>query len=452
MKCSANEQKREVLVDRVVSEARALGETLSAWLMEEERTLAAIESEVLEGMRQLGQQVVAAACTLYASRYPEPSVPCACGGEAKYVRRRSGQTKTQLDWIELMRAYYLCEACGSGQYPLDQQLGFCAGGISAGLDGQLAYLGTMLPFAEAAGVLEEMTGVSISENRVRFSTEALGALVASDEEETIQAAWCGDPPAPADEDVLDPLYVSMDGVKVLTREEGWREQLLGSVYTSQEAPVTDPAKEPAVRAEKHSYYTSMGDVDAFGRGLWTEAQHRGLDQAKQVVVIGDGAKWIWRLADEHFPQAIQILDWYHVTTYLWNAAHAIYGETSDIGKRWAQTQLDDLWDGKVNQVIRRLHAHAHHESVRKAISYFSNNRKRMRYPLFRQMGLQIGSGTIESGCKHVITQRLKQAGMRWSQQRLQAVAKLRTRLKSNRWHETLLLRPPPSRSYRRSVA
>lgn len=450
MQCSAEEQKREALVKTVVAEARALGQALSAWLVAEERTLAAIEGEVLEGMRQLGQQVVAAACGLYASRYPEPSVPCECGGEAKYVRRRRGQTKTQLNWIELKRAYYLCEVCGSGQYPLDQQLGFCAGGISAGLDGQLAYLGTMLPFAEAASVLEEMTGVSISENRVRFSTESLGALVATDEEETIQAAWRGHPPVA--EDLLDPLYVSMDGVKVLTREEGWREQLLGSVYTSAEVPKTDPAEAPAVRAEKHSYYTSMGDVDAFGRGLWTEAQRRGLDQAKQVIVIGDGAHWIWRLANQHFPQAIQILDWYHVTTYVWNAAHAIYGETSDIGKRWAQKQLDDLWDGKVNQVIRRLRAHADHESVRKAISYFSNNQKRMRYPLFRQMGLQVGSGTIESGCKHVIIQRLKQAGMRWSQQRLQAVAKLRTRLKSDRWHETLQLRPPPSRSYRRSAA
>ena len=452
MKCNAQEPKREVLVDAIMTGAQELEQVLWKFLMQDAQPLEAIEGKVLDGMRALGQKVLAAACAVYVSRYPEASVSCRCGGQAKYVRRRRGQTKTQLDWIEMTRAYYLCEQCGRGQYPLDQQLGFCAGGISAGLDKQLAYLGTMLPFAEAAHVLEEMSGVSVSANRVRFSTEGLGALVAADEQQAIEAAWDPHQPDPAPDEPLDPLYISMDGMQVLTREEGWREQLLGSIYTSREDPAPSADQEPAIRAEEHSYYTSMGDVDAFGKGLWTEAQRRGLDAAKQLVVIGDGAHWIWRLADEHFPQAIQILDWYHVTTYVWKAAHAIYGETSDMGKRWAHKQLDELWHGRVRQVMRRLRAHAAHKAVRQAISYFHNNRQRMRYPLFRQMGLQIGSGTIESGCKHVLIQRLTQAGMRWSQKRLQAVAKLRTRLKSQRWHETLNLRPPPSRSYRRSAA
>lgn len=452
MQCNTQEQKREVLAQAIKAGAQELEQVLWNSLMQDAQPLEAIEEMVLEGMRALGQQVLAAACAVYASRYPAASVACKCGGKAKYVRRRQGQTKTQLDWIEMTRAYYLCERCGKGQYPLDQQLGFCAGGISAGLDKRLAYLGTMLPFAEAAHVLEEMTGVSVSANRVRFSTEELGSLVAADEQQAIEAAWDPDQPEPAPDESLDPLYISMDGMQVLTREEGWREQLLGSIYTSREGPASRADAESAIRAGKHSYYTSMGDVDVFGKGLWTEAQRRGLDAAKQVVVIGDGAHWIWRLADEHFPQAIQILDWYHVTTYVWKAAHAIYGETSDMGRRWAHKQLDDLWQGRVRQVVRRLRAHVAHKPVQQAISYFNNNRQRMRYPLFRQMGLQIGSGPIESGCKHVLIQRLRQAGMRWSQERLQAVAKLRTRLKSDRWQETLDLRPPPSRSYRRSAA
>jgi hypothetical protein len=111
-----------------------------------------------------------------------------------------------------------------------------------------------------------------------------------------------------------------------------------------------------------------------------------------------------------------------------------------------------LWNGQLNHSLRDLRTHARHDKVRDAIRYFTNNQDRMHYPLYRKLGLQVGSGTIESGCKHVIAHRIKQAGMRWSMPRLQALAKLRTRLKSDRWQQTLDLRPPPTRSYRRLAA
>src|SRR5690606_11176341 len=115
-------------------------------------------------------------------------------------------------------------------------------------------------------------------------------------------------------------------------QQGGREQKLGAVYTTKPKPSRKRPDELEGRAEQISFYTNMADAATFGRGLWLEAQRRGVDQAEQVVVIGDGAHWIWRLADEHFPEAIQILDWYHASAYVWKAAHAIYGEGSDIGK------------------------------------------------------------------------------------------------------------------------
>jgi len=121
-----------------------------------------------------------------------------------------------------------------------------------------------------------------------------------------------------------------------------------------------------------------------------------VSEAKEVVAIGDGAHWIWNLVEEHFPGAIQIVDWYHASEYVWKVAHAIYGEGSDLAKKWANERLDELWDGKVDEVLRHCQEHASAgEAVQQAITYFTNNKSRMRYPEYRARGLQIGSGTVE---------------------------------------------------------
>lgn len=454
MKFTANEAKKEAFVQTLQEQVGRLAERLYEWMAQEERTLTEMETEVMQVMRQMGTAFLEASCALWVPQYAEPQITCECGEKAQYVRKRTGQTKTQLGVLRLRRPYYLCERCGQGSYPVDEALGFCAGSISAGLDELLAYVGSLLAFDEAAGLLEKLSGLSVSSGRIRRSTEALGQRVQHQEEQAVKAAWeKGQPPvSPEPLSPSQPLYISMDGVSVLIRQQGGREQKLGAVYTTQTKPSRKRPDELEVRAEQISFYTDMTDATNFGRGLWLEAQRRGLEQAEQVVVIGDGAHWIWRLADEHLPDAIQILDWYHASAYIWNAAHAIYGETSDIGTHWAQRRLDQLWEGKLDQLLIHLQRHAQRKAVKEAISYFQNNRSRMDYPRYRALGLQIGSGTIESGCKHVIAHRLRQAGMRWTEEGALAIAKLRARLKSNRWDETAKLIPPPSRTYHCSAA
>ena len=454
MKFSASEKKKEAFVQTLQEQVGRLAEGLYEWMGQEQRTLTEMEAEVTPVMRQLGTAFLQASCALWVPQYAEPQIRCDCGEEAEYVRMRTGQTKTQLGVLRLRRPYYLCESCGQGRYPVDEALGFCAGSISAGLDELLAYVGSLLAFDEAAGLLEKLSGLSVSSARIRRSTEELGKRVKEQEGQAVNNVWeRGDPPlATAPLPSSQPLYISMDGVSVLIRQQGGREQKLGAVYTTKAKPSRKRPDELEVRAEQMSFYTEMADAASFGRGLWLEAQRRGVAQAEQVVVIGDGAHWIWRLADEHFPDAIQILDWYHASSYIWNAAHAIYGEGSDIGNHWAQRRLDQLWEGKLDQLLLHLQRHAQRKAVKEAISYFQNNRTRMAYPRYREMGLQIGSGTIESGCKHVIAHRLRQAGMRWTEEGAQAVAKLRARLKSGRWNETAKLIPPPSRSYNRTAA
>jgi hypothetical protein len=454
MKYTPSQQRVEALSEAMAGQMRQVVQALGEKVRNGEQTLEGLEGEVVQVMQALGRAVLGAVCELYTPVYAAPTVACACGGEARYQRRRVGQTKSVLGEIAVHRPYYLCPTCHHGFCPLDEQLGLCAGGMSAGLQAVMALLGVQFPFEEAAAMLARLTLVQVSPNACRQATESLGALVAAEEAAERQAAWADkSPQLPAvQEPITGDFYVSMDGVTVHLEEKGWKNQWLGAVYTTSAQLAPQRPECVVVRTQQPSFYTALGDITTFGQHLWLEAQRRGLAQAKRCIVIGDGAHWLWQLAEEHFPDAIQILDWYHASTYVWKAAHAIYGEGTDFAKQWAKQQLDRLWQGQLPDLLRILESHATKPAVRETLTYFRNNQHRMRYDYFRTLGLQIGSGTIESGCKHVIGARLKQAGMIWSTEGATAVAKLRSRLKSRRWDETLALRPPSARSYHRKAA
>jgi hypothetical protein len=242
----------------------------------------------------------------------------------------------------------------------------------------------------------------------------------------------------------------MDGTTIQTHEAGWKEMKLGAIYTTTlRVPRTRP-DHVEVRARDSTFVADMADAQTFGWSVWTKATRRGITPTTEVVAIGAGAHWIWNQVAEHFPGAIQIVDWYHATHYIGNVARAVDGDGTDLSKQWAKVRLDDLWEGQIDAVLQALQAPGGvGKPVQDAISSDTNNRDRMRYPEYRAQGLQIGSGSIESGCKHVLGARLKQAGMIWNRDGAVAVAKVRTWLKSGRWDEAIALRPPPQRSYRR---
>jgi hypothetical protein len=455
MHCTPDSKAIEALGERIAEQIKGITHRLGGASGETERTLAWLEQEVMCALKEVGQSLLAGLCELQVPRYPVAEIACACGGVAVYQRQRGGQTKSLFGVMTVKRPYYLCAECQHGQYPLDAQLGFCAGGVSSGLGALIALLGTEFVFEEAAQMLEQLTLVHVSPNTCRKETETLGQLVAADEQATVAAAWAANAPQlPAvTEPIAGDFYVSMDGVTVHIDGQGWKNQWLGAIYTTKATLSSQRPETLEVRTQQPSFYADLGDLQPFGRQLWLEAHRRGLAQAKRTIVIGDGAHWIWNLAAEHFPGATQILDWYHASTYVWQAAHALYGEGTDLAKHWAKQHLDLLWDGQVATVIAHLEAEASRKpAIQDTLTYFRNNQHRMLYDRYRKDGLQIGSGTIESGCKHVIAARLKQAGMIWSPDGARFVAKLRTRLKSRRWDETLALRPAPHRTYHRKAA
>jgi hypothetical protein len=216
-----------------------------------------------------------------------------------------------------------------------------------------------------------------------------------------------------------------------------REAKLGCVFTqtsfdAEGWPIRDPAST--------SYVGAIETAEEFGPRLFTEAVRRGLQRATTVIVLGDGAPWIWNLAEEHFPDAVHIVDLYHAREHLAAVGRLAFGSGSELGTAWVAARRDELDDGDVEAIIaaiRKLPSNDPkvQDEFRKEAEYFETNKLRMCYKHFRARGLFVGSGVVEAGCKTVIGQRLKQSGMRWGVEGANAVIALRCRLLSNRWDD-----------------
>jgi hypothetical protein len=158
--------------------------------------------------------------------------------------------------------------------------------------------------------------------------------------------------------------------------------------------------------------------------------------AHELIFLGDGAEWIWNQVEEHYPEAVQIVDWFHATEYIAPVANAAFSD-KDKRQAWSDQLRSDLWEGNLERVINAFDRFTQHqragEAARKAVTYFTNNQQRMDYPTYRAKGYQIGSGTIESGCKQIVSQRLKVAGAIWDLDNAIKTAKARADLLSAQW-------------------
>ena len=166
-----------------------------------------------------------------------------------------------------------------------------------------------------------------------------------------------------------------------------------------------------------------------------ETQRRGFDRAQRQVILGDGALWIWNLADELFPDALQIVDVFHAKGYLFEAARAIYGAGTDLAGQWGKQCRDELDQGRIDDILAALAEHTSCPEADACSSYITNNRARMDYPRFRALGLCITTGVVEAGCKYVVATRFKRSGMRWTVNGANAILALRCAILSNRFDD-----------------
>ncbi len=241
------------------------------------------------------------------------------------------------------------------------------------------------------------------------------------------------------------MSISSDGAMIHLREEGWKEVKLVSISAVKQETDAETG-ETDVKLTSHSYRAGLWDAKTFTKHHWAEACRRGLEKAKQIVCISDGARWIWMMVFICFPFRTEILDWWHAIEYVWTIARESFDDDSDEAAAWTGEQKRLLRTQGLRQVFRSIRnrfprEHDLPEPVRQAIGYFFRNRHRMHYDQYRQDGLPIGSGVVESAAKTVVQARMKQACMRWSREGAQALLSLRCLLLSNRWHELDLNSP-----------
>jgi len=373
---------------------------------------------------------------------------CPCGKEARYVARRTKNFASVLGPLRLERAYYHCSTCGQGFCPRDRQLGLGNSSLSPALTRMTGTVGAMVSFQEGSDLLTELAGVTVDAKQVERTAEALGKEIAEDERvhsEPLDAL-----PLPRT------LYLGMDGTGIPLRAEELvgrtGKQPDGSAKTGEvklctiwSAEALDAEGSPVRDEGSVSYSAALESASAldtaaarspFAQRVWREATRRRFCQAARTVVLGDGALWIWNIADEQFPEATQIVDRYHAKEYLSALGKALYGPTAPRAAQWAERRKEELDTGRFQTLLTAIRRQVPRSDLaRRCLHYFKTNRERMRYPEFHAQGLCTSSGVVEAGCKVAIGTRLKRAGMHWTKQGSNAIIALRCSKLSGRFQD-----------------
>jgi hypothetical protein len=403
--------------------------------------LEAIETSLRAALHQAGSAALTELLRYEAPAADQHQVPCPCGHHAQYQGLRSKPVLTVVGPARVERPYYLCARCHHGQFPADVELDIVDTESSPGVRRMHALVGQQAPFDHGREQMQVLAGLEVTTKAVERTAEAIGAHIAQRQQQEIQRAVQLDLPIVVGEPIPI-LYVQMDGtgVPVVKQEtearkgklDGQpahtREAKLGCVFTQtawdkEGYPIRDP--------DSTTYTGAIETAAEFGKRLYLEAWKGGWSRAETKVVMGDGAEWIWNLAEIHFPGAVQIVDLYHARQHLWELARKLYPNDDVSQKAWIKAHQKRLLDqGKIEKLviaIRSIHC-ANPEvadKIRTEAEYFERNAERMRYPAFRRQHFFVGSGVIEAGCKTVIGSRLKQSGMFWTVRGANAILALR---------------------------
>ena len=403
--------------------------------------LAEAEQLALTLSRALAQAMLQTALTRTTgpASYQGARQPCSrCGGSARFVGYRSRWLRTLCGEQRVMRAYYHCAACHHGQLPWDRQAGLNERIFSPAVKALVVECCAQLTHREVETLLARVLGLTVEESSQQEVVGEVGTRLRA--AEATQIAACFErleepPPLPLPEASAAParLYLGIDAAKAHTGGS-WHDVKCAVLYEGKPPAVGKPLAATTGswdRAGPKRYLARQEPAVAFGQRVYVAAVAAGLETAREVVVLGDGAEWIWNLAAEHFHGATQILDFYHAAEHIWQLVPVLYGEGSLQGKRWAAERCRQLKEQGPKGLLRSLARQkpttaAGREAVRVALGYFRSHRQRMDYPGFRARGLMIGSGPVEAACKVVVGQRLKGAGMRRSEAGADAMLAART--------------------------
>ncbi len=375
---------------------------------------------------------------------------CWCGTRMESQGLKQKELLTILGPGIYNRSMFQCPACGATRYPGDETLDIVDTTRSPGLRRMMARAGSQSTFKEGREDLKIYAGLEVSAKDVERVAEGIGQQM---------GVWLGqeregllkqnEPLRP--EKTLPILYISYDGTGVPMTPEALRgrrgkqadgssktrEAKLGCIFTQ---TTTDGKGFPVRDPDSTSFVGAIESAEDFGWRIYGEALRRGLTQAQQVVVLGDGAEWVKNLAQIHFSEATFIIDLYHARQHVSELCKILFANNE---KKIGQQRIrwwTDLDDGKVEKIIHQAQQQQPQDAEGRKkseteIHYLEKNKGYMRYAEFRARGLFVGSGVVEAGCKTLIGQRLKHSGMEWSVRGANAIISLRCIIKSNRFED-----------------
>lgn len=426
---------------------------IAVWFREHARVLDLADAEAMaERVRRASGEVVFAEAVAQLGRkatYLGASIKCSCGSEARFVEYRERWVKSACGEAQVERAYYHCGSCKTGHLPWDREQGLNARMYTPTLKATVADVCGRLKYGEGTDMLARLGVVEIEESSAEDLVQEVGERLRQEEarrveglKATIEHAlseqlMCAEE---EDEPVLPcavrpvqggRLYGAIDAASAHI-ESGWHNVQVGVVFTVR------PGKDGRDTLWESSYVAEQTDANAFGWKLRTRAEEWNMNGYAERVVLGDGAPSNWNQAALHFPDATQVLDFYHVSEHLWALSRALYRQDEPRqkarGDRWVKERIESLKTDGPLPLLRALKrrkaggslSKEQQETLRKEMGYLRNNRCRMDYPAYLAAGMMIGSGPVEAACKTVVGHRMKQAGMRWSTSGADAILAVRT--------------------------
>lgn len=388
----------------------------------------AIEDEAEDVARRTKLGQIAERIAAYDRGYEGTRRRCPqCGQWQRYKGERARELVFDCGTVTVQRAYYGCPACGETTCPLDEKLGLGEGPEQGRLREKLALLAVLTPYHQAPQVCQTLLGSERHAMTVR--------RVALREAEHLAASGHHQPLPPRER---DRLYLEVDGHLCPTREpkagpadQGYREAKAVLAFSGHD--VAEVSKERHEILHK-ILQAQITDSETF-RSLFAEVYgHAGGTRAAEVIVLADGARWIWSMVEDLLPHAVQILDFSHAKQYLWDAGKLIYGEGSAFVQPWLKEQETLLLEDKVGAVMAHLERFLDiAPALAPILHYFQQNAGRMCYGTYRQRGYFIGSGAIESAGKQLSAARIKGPGMRWNVTELNLLLTLRCLFLDHSW-------------------
>lgn len=414
-KTIANEVDEDMPAELIVSELMKLLQSLLVDV--EEADLCVKEQRAVEFGRRAAE--LAMERMLSAEEEEPTEIPCECGAKAYAKDKRSRVQVTLAGTHSIVGRRYHCSSCGAWSQPRNEKLGIGAGNYSPGVVALTSEVAAGFPFGPCEEFLARRFGLDLCYKQVQRIAEKTGGLMAEQEKARATLAVSPDCSVVSAESP-EILTISADGLMVHS-DGSWQEMKVGTILGER----------------GRSSIATMSRCEEFGDLLYLEALRRGVENAKRVVFVADGAVWIWNLVAKHFPDATEVVDWYHAVGHLWEVANSWYGESTDKAKKWVKRNKARLAEDGVERVISSIRqwnpATEEQETVkRENLHYFTTNAQRMLYATFELNDFYIGSGSVESACKQYGQGRLKQAGMRWKSEVIEAIAHLRSALLNRR--------------------